>query len=87
MSTIHTKTLPCGLKVIAEPMSGVKSVGLSWHFDAGTSAEPDQLAGLASVTSEMLLRGGGDRDSRAFADALDRIGASRTEVRGDVIVV
>lgn len=77
MSTIHTQTLPCGLKVIAEPMSGVKSVGLSWHFDAGTSAEPDDRAGLASVTSEMLMRGGGDRNSKAFADELDRIGASR----------
>lgn len=77
MSTIHSQTLPSGLKVIVEPMTGLKSVGLSWHFDAGTSAEPEQLAGLASITSEMLLRGGGDRDSRQFADDLDRIGASR----------
>lgn len=78
MSSIHTSTLACGLKVLVEPMPGVMSVGLSWQIDAGTSAEPTELAGLASVVSEMLLRGGGDRDSKRFADDLDRIGATRS---------
>jgi predicted Zn-dependent peptidase len=78
LSSIYTSTLACGLKVLVEPMPGLKSVGVSWQFDAGTSAEPTKLAGLASVISEMLLRGGGERDSKRFADDLDRIGATRS---------
>ncbi len=78
MSIIYTRTLASGLSLFVEPMPGMKSVGLSWILGAGTAAEPATRAGLASVTSEMLLRGGGDRDSRRFADDLDRIGASRT---------
>jgi len=78
VSSIHTSTLACGLRILVEPMPGLKSVGVSWQFDAGTAAEPTNLAGLASVISEMLLRGGGDRDSKRFADDLDRIGATRS---------
>lgn len=78
MSIIYTRTLGSGLRLFVEPMPAMKSVGLSWLMGAGTSAEPGHLAGLASVTSEMLLRGGGPRDSRTFADDLDRIGASRS---------
>lgn len=78
MSIIYTRTLGSGLSLFVEPMPGMKSVGLSWILGAGTSAEPEGRAGLASVTSEMLLRGGGDRDSRKYADDLDRIGASRS---------
>lgn len=77
MSTIQTHTLSCGLPVIVETLPGLKSVGLSWRFDAGTSAEPEGRAGLASITSEMLLRGAGERTSKQMADDLDRIGASR----------
>ncbi|MCA9271968.1 MAG: insulinase family protein [Phycisphaerales bacterium] len=78
MSIIYTRTLGSGLSLFIEPMPGMKSVGLSWILGAGTAAEPEGRAGLAAVTSEMLLRGGGIRDSRRFADDLDRIGASRT---------
>ena len=78
MSIIYTRTLGSGLKLFIEPMPAMKSVGLSWILGAGNAAEPEARAGLASVTSEMLLRGGGDRDSRRFADDLDRIGASRS---------
>lgn len=78
MSIIYTRTLGSGLRVFAERMPGMKSVGVSWLLGAGTSAEPAGRAGLASVTAEMLLRGGGERDSRRFADDLDRIGASRS---------
>lgn len=78
MSIIYTRTLGSGLRLFVEPMPGMKSVGLSWLLGAGTSAEPCGLAGLAGVTGEMLLRGGGARDSRRYADDLDRIGASRS---------
>ena len=78
MSIIYTRTLGSGLTLFVEHMPIMKSVGLSWILGAGTAAEPEGRAGLASITSEMLLRGGGIRDSRRFADDLDRIGASRT---------
>lgn len=78
MSIIYTRTLPSGVRLFAEPMAGLKSVGVSWILGAGTAQEPAHLGGLAAVTAEMLLRGGGDRDSRRYADDLDRLGASRS---------
>ncbi|HED53343.1 MAG TPA: insulinase family protein [Phycisphaerales bacterium] len=78
MGHISTHTLNSGLRVLIEPIPSVESVGISWLFQAGTASEPQDRAGIASMTCEMLLRGGGTRDSRTFADDLDRIGATRS---------
>ena len=77
MGHISAHSLPSGLRLLIEPIPSVESVGISWLFSAGTATEPDDRAGIASMACEMLLRGGGDRDSRTFADDLDRIGATR----------
>lgn len=70
--------LPCGMPLVLEPMSGVKSIGLTWLLPAGSATDPDNRQGLCAIWAELLIRGAGDLDSRAQADAFDRLGASRS---------
>jgi predicted Zn-dependent peptidase len=76
MSTITTVHLPCGTPLLMESMSGVRSVGLTWLVPAGFATDPEDRRGLATMLSEMMARGSGDLDSRAFADRMDTLGAS-----------
>lgn len=62
---------------IAESIPGVRSVGLNWLLPAGSSGDPDDRQGLAAMWSELVFRGAGEFDSRAQADAMDRLGLSR----------
>ncbi|MBX3385236.1 MAG: insulinase family protein [Phycisphaeraceae bacterium] len=78
MSAIEVRQLSCGMPLIVEPMSGVRSVGVSWLIPAGSSTDPEDKQGLCSILTEMLMRGAGDLDSRAQADALDRVGVARS---------
>ena len=75
---IHTHSLPSGLVVLVEPMSGTRSVALSWLLPAGSATVPNDEDGLPTLLSEMILRGAGARDARAHSDALDRLGVQRS---------
>jgi predicted Zn-dependent peptidase len=77
MSTIWTGTLECGMPLLIERMSGVESAGLSWLLPAGSATDPADRLGLAPMLAELVFRGAGTLDSRAQADALDRLGLSR----------
>ena len=78
MGQIHTRRLASGLTLIIEPMSGVRSVAVNWLLPAGFITDPDPLEGLAPMIAELVFRGAGDLDSRAQADAMDRLGVSRS---------
>lgn len=78
---ITVRTLECGLPLILEHMPGVRSVGMTWLLPAGSATDPADRQGLSAMWSELLYRGAGDLDSRAQADAMDRLGMSRS---GDV---
>ena len=78
MTAITTRTLTCGMPLRMEPMSGVRSVGLTWLLPAGSATDPEERQGLSALWSELLLRGAGDLDSRAQADAFDTLGTSRS---------
>lgn len=82
MATIVTRRLACGMPVIIESMSGVKSVGITWLLPTGFAADPDDREGLATMLAELVFRGAGDLDSRAQADAMDRLGVSRSNDAG-----
>ncbi|MBX3364855.1 MAG: insulinase family protein [Phycisphaeraceae bacterium] len=82
MKRIIQKNLSCGMPLIIEPNLGVRSVGVSLLLPAGHVREPDALEGLGALWSELLLRGAGTLDSRAQADAFDRLGASRAASAG-----
>lgn len=77
MSAIRSTTLDCGLPLVVERMTGVRSLGITWLLPMGSAFDPIDKIGRAPVISEMLLRGAGNLDSRAQADAFDKLGASR----------
>lgn len=88
MSGIQTITLDCGLTLVAERIAGVRSLGLTWFLPAGTARDPDDRIGISAMWEELLCRGAGTLDSRAQADAFDRLGVSRdadAETFGHVI--
>lgn len=78
---IETHEFPNGLRLVVEPIGGVKSVGFTLLLPAGTAHEPAHQLGLGAVVHELLFRGAGDLDARAHGDALDLLGVHRaTEV-------
>lgn len=78
MTTIGHTTLSCGMPLIVESNPGVRSAAITWMLPAGWAHEPESLLGLSAMWSELLLRGAGERDSRAQADAFDLLGAGRS---------
>lgn len=77
MSRIVESSLSCGMPLVVESNPGVRSAGICWILPAGSAREPAALEGLNAMWSELLLRGAGSLDSRAQADAFDRLGASK----------
>lgn len=73
------RTLSCGMRVALERNTAVRSVGITWGLPVGSAGDPEGAAGEGESTllSELITRGAGDLDSRAFSEALDRIGAGR----------
>lgn len=55
-------------------MPWLESVALSFALPAGSRHDAPGLAGLASLTAEMVQRGCGARDSRQFLEDLERLG-------------
>ena len=82
MTQITTRTLRCGMPLIVEPMSGVRSAALCWLLPAGSASDPADKEGRSTLWSELLLRGAGTRNSREHADAADRLGAGRATELG-----
>jgi predicted Zn-dependent peptidase len=74
---ILTHTLKNGLVLLGEPMEGVESAAFSIRVPAGTAYEPEEYAGLSTMSCELALRGAGDRDSRQFVTDLDNLGVER----------
>lgn len=77
-SNVSVRTLSCGMPLIVEAMPGVRSVGVTWLIPAGAATDPAARQGVSAMLSELLMRGAGDLDSRAQADAMDRLGLSRS---------
>jgi predicted Zn-dependent peptidase len=76
--SIITRQLSCGVPLLMERMSGVRSVGVTWLLPAGCAFDPEDRQGLSTLWSELLLRGAGDLDSHGQADAFDKLGVSRS---------
>ena len=78
---ILTHTFENGLVLLGEPMEGVESAAFTIRVPAGTAYEPDELAGLSTITCELALRGSGERDSRQFVTDLDNLGVETRRQR------
>ncbi len=75
----HVHSLPNGMTLLVQPMEDVSSCALCLALPAGSSCEPDAIAGSGVVASEWMLRGAGGRDSREINDALDSLGVQHDE--------
>lgn len=71
-------TFPNGLTFLAERMPGMASAALSIHVPAGGASDPVGARGAATVLSDLVLRGAGQRDSRALSEHLDALGLQRS---------
>lgn len=78
MMRITTTTLSCGTPLVVETIPGVRSAALTWLLPAGCAADPAEFEGISTMWAELICRGAGALDSRAHADALDRLGAGRS---------
>src|SRR5947209_17637505 len=79
---VYHHTFDNGLTLLAERMEHVRSAALNFLVPAGCVYDPPGQLGIASLLSEMITRGAGDRDSRELTLALDGIGLDRDESVG-----
>jgi predicted Zn-dependent peptidase len=83
VSSIRSQQLENGLVLVAETMPAVQSAAFTLLLPAGAAfEEADGLnvrGGAATMTSEWIMRGAGERDSRALLAALDMLGVSHAE--------
>ena len=71
-------TFPNGLTLLAEQMPGMQSAAMTLMLPAGSSSDPDDKQGSATVLADLILRGAGERDNRALTDYLDSLGLQRS---------
>ncbi len=72
--------------LLAERMDYVRSAALNFLVPAGCAYDPPETLGIASVLSELITRGAGERDSRELSLALDNLGLDRDESVGTLHV-
>ncbi len=77
--TIRNHTFANGLVLVADTTESMESAAFTLLIPAGTALDPTDRLGLSVLTCEMALRGAGDRDSRAFLEALENLGVNRGE--------
>jgi len=74
----YVHSLANGLTVVAERIPGVQSAAMSLLVRAGAANDPEGQGGSASVLSDWMLRGAGNRDSRELTGYLDGLGVQRS---------
>jgi predicted Zn-dependent peptidase len=75
-------TFPNGLTLLAERMPAMQSAAMTLLFCAGAASDPVDRSGSATVLSDLVLRGAGDRDSRQLTEYLDSLGLQRSSSVG-----
>ena len=74
----YIHTFPNGLTLLGEKMPGMASAAMSLILPAGSESDPIGKCGLATILSDLILRGAGARDSRQLTDYLDSLGLQRS---------
>lgn len=70
-----THTLPNGLRIVAQPMSGVESFALGFCVATGARDERPSEAGVSHFIDGLAFQGTAQRDVRALTEAFEDIGA------------
>lgn len=68
-----------GMVLLGERMDHVQSVSFQFLLPGGSALLPDGCSGAASVISDWIFRGAGDRNSRQLVESLDRLGIHHGE--------
>ncbi|MBL8763918.1 MAG: insulinase family protein [Phycisphaerae bacterium] len=76
MPAMRSFTLGNGLKVLVCPRADLPLVSMRLLLQPGGYLDRAESKGLTSITAQMLGEGAGDLDARAFADAVQAIGAT-----------
>jgi predicted Zn-dependent peptidase len=63
-------------------MPGMQSAAMTLLLEAGSATDPQACLGSATVLSDLVLRGAGQRDSRQLTDYLDGLGLQRSSSVG-----
>lgn len=78
----YSHQLSNGLTIIGEPSEAFESAAFTLLTPSGCRYDADDRLGLASLTCEMMMRGAGERDSRALVNDLDALGVEHSESVG-----
>lgn len=80
--SIFSHQLENGLVVLGERMMWLESTAFSFLIPAGYTREAVEQQGLANLTTDMMQRGCGRRDSRQFVEDLELLGADTSSNAG-----
>jgi predicted Zn-dependent peptidase len=75
-------TFANGLTLLAERMDHVRSAAVNILIPGGAIYDPPGREGIGTLLAELIIRGAGERDSRALTLALDNLGLDRSESVG-----
>ncbi|HSU69544.1 MAG TPA: pitrilysin family protein [Tepidisphaeraceae bacterium] len=75
-------TFANGLTLLAEQMPAMQSAAMTLLLPAGAASDPVDRSGSATVLSDLVLRGAGERDSRTLTEYLDSLGLQRSSSVG-----
>jgi zinc protease len=68
-------SLDNGLRIVVMEQNELPLVQARILFGSGATADPPALAGLCSLSADMLLEGAAGKNAVEFADALERLGS------------
>lgn len=71
-------TLPNGLRVVVQTMTGVQSAAATLMSPAGACRDQQGKFGTAAILAEMLPRGAGDLSTRQLSSVMDNLGLQRS---------
>jgi len=72
---VSTSTLPSGLRVISEKITGIRSVAVGCWVDTGTRDEQPNEAGASHFLEHLLFKGSERMSARYISETFDAIGA------------
>jgi predicted Zn-dependent peptidase len=74
----YQHTFANGLTLLAEQMPAMQSAAMTLLVPAGAATDPADRSGSATVLSDLVLRGAGNRDNRTLTEYLDSLGLQRS---------
>ena len=76
LPAVERVVLANGAVLILNEKHDVPMIGLEAVLRGGAVADPSDKRGLASMFAALIVKGAGDRDAAAFAEAIDSVGGT-----------